>query len=137
MRAHEGHLGLLIRHHVHPNVEAPQLGWLQLDISCLEIDAGQVHDPVHHFLGPATLIHRNPVDSLAPRWWFSVWQPGSAPPGGWRSHRHGCRCWRLQVLEAVIDQPTESFLTTLAGAVLVRLHIEHARHAGGKDSAPR
>ncbi|MDT4867695.1 hypothetical protein FQZ97_1026200 [compost metagenome] len=39
---------------------------------------------------------------------------------------------RLQILEAIIDQPTESFFAPLAGTVLVSLHIEHASHTGGK-----
>ncbi|MNY12589.1 hypothetical protein D3C86_1456770 [compost metagenome] len=38
----------------------------------------------------------------------------------------------LEILQAVIDQATESLVVALTGAALVALNIQQGRHAGGK-----
>ncbi|MNI30944.1 hypothetical protein D3C73_848060 [compost metagenome] len=132
MSAHERHLCLLIRNHVDADIEATQLGGLQLDIGRLEIGAGQVHDPVHDFLGPAVLVHGN---RLIHRYCIGGFRRSSL---GQRRQTvgeivdPGVTGGGLQVLEALTDQTAERLFPILAGAVLVSLHIEHTRHTGGE-----
>ncbi|KPW10007.1 Unknown protein sequence [Pseudomonas syringae pv. atrofaciens] len=57
VRAHEGHLGLLLRRHVDPDIQTAEFGRLKLDIRSLEVLARQVHDAVDDAFGPATLMH--------------------------------------------------------------------------------
>ncbi|MNR33159.1 hypothetical protein D3C85_1508090 [compost metagenome] len=44
----------------------------------------------------------------------------------------GIAAGAFQILETVIDQTTERVVASLAGAVLVGLHVQHVRHSRSK-----